>query len=116
MSMDAQLIRLIAIGVVAFAFAMLWNPLLIRLLKRYKCGKQIRASVSAPIMSALHAKKSGTPTMGGIVVWGTVLLLSALLLLAQDWAPQSWLGSLSFLTRSQTLLPLGALVASALLL
>lgn len=115
MCMDRELIRLIVLGALSFACAMAWNPLLIALLKRYKCGKQIRASASAPVMSALHAKKSGTPTMGGVLIWGTVLLLAALLLFVERFFPHSWLGSLSFLTRPQTLLPLGALVASALL-
>ena len=42
-------------------------------------GKQIRevalTGEKSSIFSRLHAKKSGTPTMGGILIWGCVLLV-----------------------------------------
>lgn len=109
-----QLIRLILLSTITFVVAIAWTPLLTHFLYKFKFGKKIRAASSAPIASKLHAKKSGTPTMGGILVWGTVLIVAAALLLVFVLAPESYVGRLSFLTRSQTLLPLGALVASAL--
>ena len=105
--------RIIILATVSFIVAMAWTPLLTYFLYKYKLGKKIRASDSAPIMSALHAKKSGTPTMGGLLVWVTVLILSSVFLLVETMYPDSELSSLNFLTRAQTLLPLGALVASA---
>ncbi len=113
--MDAwQLIRIILLATISFAIAIGWTPLLTHVLYRYKLGKQIRSSASAPIASKLHAAKSGTPTMGGVLVWVTTLAVAGILLVIRQWAPESFFGEMSFLTRSQTLLPLGALVASAL--
>ena len=113
--MDAfQIIRLILLAAITFVVAIAWTPLLTSLLFRLDIGKQIRSAKSAPIFSKLHAKKAGTPTMGGILIWGTVLLVSMVLLGVWYLAPESIVGRLSFLTRSQTLLPLGAFLASAL--
>jgi len=66
------------------------------------------------IYAKLHAHKSGTPTMGGVLIWGTTLALAVIFLLIYEFWPLSFLGSLNFITRSQTLLPFGALIASAL--
>ena len=113
--MDAfELARVIFLATISFVIAMAWTPALTHILYRYKLGKQIRASADAPVMSALHAKKSGTPTMGGVLIWVTVLFVCAGLWLVHVWWPDSFLGRLSFLTRAQTLLPLGVLLGSAL--
>lgn len=70
-------------------------------------------------VSQLHAHKSGTPTMGGVLVWATVLVLA---LLASWFFPilASWLGinffaRLDFLSRAQVWLPLFVLVSSGIL-
>jgi len=97
----------------AFAAAIVWTPFLTHFLYKYKLGKSIRDAASAPIMSALHQAKSGTPTMGGLLVWVTVLVIITVFHLAG----QAWGGlwaQLDFLSREETFLPLGALVASAL--
>jgi phospho-N-acetylmuramoyl-pentapeptide-transferase len=78
-------------------------------------GKSIRAAADAPVFAKMHAKKQGTPTMGGMLIWGTVLFLAVVFaFIAPRVSADSLLGHLNFLSRSQTLLPLGALVASAL--
>ena len=109
-----QIIRIIMLATMTFVIAIVWTPLMTHLLYKYKLGKQIRSSDRAPIFSKLHAKKSGTPTMGGLLIWVTVLVFAIVLLGIWTFAPDSFLGKLSFLTRSETLLPLGAFVASAL--
>ncbi len=94
----------------AFVVALAWTPLLTRVLYRYNVGKRIRDAAVAPIMAALHQGKSGTPTMGGMLVWVTALILA----LVFSWLEQLDVVHLNFLSRAETLLPLGALVASAL--
>ncbi|MDP3985692.1 MAG: phospho-N-acetylmuramoyl-pentapeptide-transferase [bacterium] len=111
---SAALIKLLVLATIAFIVAMAWTPLLTHILYKYKLGKQIRDEASAPIFFKLHAKKSGTPTMGGILIWLTTLVLALVFAYIWLFAPESVLGQLNFLTRPQTLLPLGALVASAL--
>lgn len=107
-------LKIIIVTTFSFALAMAWTPLLLKILYKYKLGKSIRDAKSAPIMAKLHAKKAGTPSMGGVLIWGSVLAIAVLFLLAQEFLPNSYLASLNFITRSQTLLPFGAFIASAL--
>ena len=69
-------IKIFILTALAFAIAIALTPILTHFLYKYKLGKKIRSGALAPIMSKLHAKKSGTPVMGGILVWFTVLLLA----------------------------------------
>lgn len=101
---------------IAFIAAILWTPLLTYFLFKYKLGKQIR-SEGAPVFNALHQKKQGTPTMGGLLIWVTVAVMMLIF-----WLPDYLFNNevklfdfLNFLTRKQTLLPLGALVFSAVI-
>lgn len=108
------IIKIFILTTLAFVMAILWTPLLTHFLYKYKLGKQIRDNDSAPIFSELHKKKSGTPTMGGVLIWGTTLFLALLFFYLSQFTNISFFKDLNFLTRPQTLLPLGALVASAL--
>ena len=108
------IIKILTLSTMAFLVTMAWTPALTHFLYKYKMGKSIRADGSTPIFSKLHAKKAGTPTMGGVLIWGTTLFLAILFVVVWQIVPDSFFGQLNFLTREQTLLPLGALVASAL--
>lgn len=105
--------KILLLAFLSFAIAFASTPILTHFLYKFKLGKQIRTSDKAPIFSALHQKKSGTPVMGGILIWFTVLLLSIFFFYFGQWFDHIFT-DLNFLTRSQTLLPLGALVAAAL--
>lgn len=107
--------RLIFLSVVAFGFSFLLTPVLTHFLYKYKIRKKIRNSGKTPIFSSLHAKKEGTPTMGGILIWFTVAFLCLSLYLASLCFPESWIVNFNFLSRAETLLPLGVLLASALI-
>jgi phospho-N-acetylmuramoyl-pentapeptide-transferase len=110
-----EIVRVLLLTAVSFVVAFAWAPWLIRLLIKRGAGKTIRTSASAPVFAKLHSKKKGTPTMGGILVWWTVLSLAvAFYYLAPFLPADSIFARLNFLTRSETLLPLGALVASAI--
>ena len=105
--------RALTVCVVTFVIAMLWTPWWIRWLKKARMGKQIRSAESAPIMNGLHAGKTGTPAMGGVVVWATVVGVLFTSRLACILFPSicTW----NFLSRAQTALPIGALIAAAML-
>jgi phospho-N-acetylmuramoyl-pentapeptide-transferase len=62
----------LAIATVAFFVALCAGGPLIRLLRRVGFGKQIREEGPDS-----HQVKSGTPTMGGIMVWGSVFVTTA---------------------------------------
>jgi phospho-N-acetylmuramoyl-pentapeptide-transferase len=107
-------VKIFLFTTLAFIIAILWTPLLTHFLYKYKLGKSIRDSASAPIMSNMHAHKAGTPTMGGILVWVTTLVLAVSVYYLAKFTDIPLFDKFNFLTRSQTFLPLGALVASAL--
>ncbi|MEK7620071.1 MAG: phospho-N-acetylmuramoyl-pentapeptide-transferase [Patescibacteria group bacterium] len=110
-----EIVRVLLLSAIAFVVAFAWAPLLIRLLQEWKMGKVIRTEGDAPIFAKLHEKKRGTPTMGGILIWGTVLVLAVVFYHVTPFlAEGSVWARLNFLSRSETLLPLGALIASAI--
>ena len=106
--------RIFAILAISFAVAMILTPLLTHFLYKYKIGKQIRDDGSSPIFSALHKKKAGTPTMGGLLIWVVVAILAILFWLLSSFFDNSIFNSLNFLNRPQTFLPLGVLVLAGL--
>ena len=108
-----SVIKVFGLTTLSFLIALLWTPLLTHLLYKYRLGKGIRDAAAAPVFAKMHAKKAGTPTMGGILIWGTTLLL-VLFFFYLGRLFDGALGSLNFFSRSETLLPLGALIASAL--
>lgn len=108
--MNQPVLQILFLTTVSFLIALVTTPLLTYFLYKYRLEKKIRDAASAPIMSALHAAKSGTPTMGGILVWLTTLVVA----LTFFYLDRFNLVHFNFLSRSETLLPLGALVASAI--
>jgi phospho-N-acetylmuramoyl-pentapeptide-transferase len=106
--------KILLLATVSFVLAIAWTPLLTHLLYKHRLGKSIRSAVTAPMFAQLHAKKAGVPTMGGMLMWGTTLGVAFLFAAVAAFAPESFIGKMSFLSRSQTWLPLAALVAAGL--
>lgn len=114
---DVALLVARPLGIMALAFlcSFLLLPVLIRVLRAAGMGKNIRDTASAPIMATLHKAKAGMPTMGGIAMWGIVILLALIFAEACNLAGEgSWSCNISFLSRGQTWLPLGLMFAAAL--
>ena len=110
----ALIFKIGLLSIISFLIAFFGTPVLTHFLYKYKFGKQIRDSKSAPVFAALHKKKAGTPTMGGILIWVTVLIVTLLFYIISYFFPDTFLGNLNFLTREQTLLPLGVFVLAAI--
>ena len=64
----------LALGTASFFIAVIWGPPLIRLLRRWRVGKQIRVE-----LPTTHQTKMGTPTMGGLMVLVPVMTITVLL-------------------------------------
>lgn len=110
-----NLILILGSAILAFGSAFLVAEPFIAWLTRNKLGKNIRTVASdgqgADLYHALHSKKAGTPTMGGILIWGStlfVVIVSRAL---------SYLGFFehSLLNRRETYLALGTLLTVAVL-
>jgi phospho-N-acetylmuramoyl-pentapeptide-transferase len=62
----------------------------------------------------MHRKKAGTPTMGGLLIWGTVAVLAGVIALLAAVLDGFW-SYLNFIDRAETYLPLAAMVAAGAL-
>jgi len=107
-----QIIRILFLGIFSSILAIFLTPILTHFLYQYRLGKQIRQDKNAPIFISLHKKKEGTPTMGGILMWGSTLIVTFLFFWFSKLT-NSFFGALNFLSRSQTWLPLGAMAGAA---
>ena len=107
--------KIFILSVFSFATTVAWTPLLTHLLYKYKLGKTIRSEKTAPIFYKFHKQKSGTPTMAGLLVWLTVAVLALIIFYLAKFTNLDIFKSLNFLSRKETFLPLGALVASGII-
>lgn len=115
MSHVPNLIAIFGWSTLTFLMTLALTPIYLKLAHKLKLGKQIRdTSVdgkSAEFFQKLHAKKSGTPTMGGIAMWGSVALIVILSRVL------SFFGIIpkSLLSRGEVYLPMFTLIAVGIL-
>ncbi len=116
-------LKVLGTGLLGFLIAFVVTPLWTNILFRYGIGIRIKEhSVQGEklsVVNRLHAKKAGTPTMGGVIVWVAVLVLAFaseyLFSSVAQWVGSASVAKLDFLSRSQTWLPLSVLVSAGLL-
>lgn len=111
---ETSLAKIFILAILAFILALVNTPVLTAFLYRKQIGKQIRNSGETPLFSKMHAAKAGTPTMGGILVWGTALLIIVFFWFTDRILDIEQLRFLNFLSRKETLLPLGAFLGASL--
>ena len=108
-----NIVRIFTVGMLAFFINLIitffWTKILY---KYFKPGKEIEKQ-DTPVFNALHKKKEGTPTMGGLPIWVTVAGLTIFFSLLAGAVDGFW-SRVNFLSRSQTLLPLGFLIFAGL--
>ena len=99
----------------AFLITIIIAPRFIKILRKYKIGKQLRTHASngdvAAIFQELHAKKAGTPTMGGVLIWGVTLIV----VLLSGLSSELKFTEHSLFNREETLLPIFTLISTAIL-
>lgn len=83
MTYTSQIIPIFLLSTMSFVVAMAITPLLSHLLYRFKVAKRLRttgmgSTEGTPVFTGLHHGKAGTPTMGGLLIWVTVALLTFL--------------------------------------
>lgn len=104
----------------AFIIGILITPVLTHYLYKYRAwkktpGKQALNGKDAVEFNKLHKEKEGrTPRMGGIVIWGSVLLTTIFLFVISRTFPGALISEIDFLSRSQTWIPLATLFIGAL--
>ncbi len=109
-----NLIIIASSGTLAFIIAIILTPWFTRQLIKYKLGKQIRENAlsgeKASLFNTLHAKKSGTPTMGGLLIWGTIVITVIISVILQKFGIFKY----SLFNREETWIPLFTLVTCGL--
>lgn len=119
--MEFTIIKVLFPAALSFIIGIAFTPLLTHFLFKYKVWKKQGGKVALGGHEATEfnrlkgAAEVHTPRMGGIVIWGSVLITMALLWLSHTISPDGALGNLYFLSRSQTWIPFAALLAGALI-
>jgi phospho-N-acetylmuramoyl-pentapeptide-transferase len=115
------ILKIMSLFVLSFGTALLAAPGLTHFLYRIKAWKKKPRDTtigggSTPYFTKMHAvKEVSTPRMGGILIWGTVLVVTAVTWLGSLISPNSLFGRLNFVSRAQTWLPLFTLASASLL-
>ena len=114
-------VKVLVPSAIAFAVGILGTPLLTRYLYKYKMWKKQSVQKTldgrpATISQKLHNdEEKKTPRMGGIVIWGSVILTISLIWIIARMFPNDVTTKLEFLSRNQTWLPLFTLIAASLI-
>ena len=108
-----EVIRILSLTAGAFVLAMVLTPLWTNFLYKYRMRKY-RSMEGTPVFASLHLKKAETPTMGGVLIWGTVVVVLIVLALSKKLFPGTFWEHFYFVSRAETLLPLGVFIFAAL--
>jgi phospho-N-acetylmuramoyl-pentapeptide-transferase len=105
---------------IAFFVGIVMTPFLTHYLYKYKIWKKKSGKIAldgkeTPVFNSLHGNEElQTPRMGGIVIWGSVLITVIIIWLLSKFFPSVTTEKLNFLHRSQTWLPLFTLISGSL--
>lgn len=112
--------KVLGLGGFAFFLGLALTPLLSHYLYTYKMWrKDVRTmapdGAPTPIFNQLHkTRETKAPRMGGILIWGTTLIVALLFWILSLLTNEQLFYKLNFLSRNQTWVPLGILIAGAL--
>ena len=115
-----DVIKVFSLSAVASVLAIFWCPLLTHFLYKHKLWKKVArqkaiSGEDATVFNNLHKEKEvGTPRMGGLLIWITVVFITFLFSLLSLVFPNTWLVQFNFLSRTQTWLPLFTLVVASI--
>lgn len=115
----ADIIKVFIPAATAFVVGILFAPVLTHYLFKYRVWKKVAGKTALDGSNAVeYAKlKSGnetsTPRMGGVLIWATVLFVTFALWTLARLVPFPVFEKLDFLSRSQTWVPLFALITGA---
>jgi phospho-N-acetylmuramoyl-pentapeptide-transferase len=106
-----SLTEILIYSTLSFVIALIATPAFVSMLHRYKLGKQLRVQAvdggSASVFLTYHQKKAGTPTMGGILIWGSIVIT---VFLSRIFSFRGFVDH-SLLQRGQVYIPLAVLLS-----
>ncbi|MGB3921750.1 MAG: hypothetical protein WBL19_00495 [Minisyncoccia bacterium] len=114
-----DVIKVILPTVLSFFIGLAVTPFFTRFFHRYRLWKKLPRTEEETnkAFSDLHdpENETRTPRLGGVIIWVAVFLAISLIYLISGFFPSELTEKLNFLSRSQTLVPLGAFFFAALL-
>lgn len=114
------LLKIFLPTVLAFFIGIFLTPFWANYLYRHQMWKKRAGKITpdgreTPIFNQLHKEKEvGTPRMGGVIIWASVLITTAIFWLLPVVFPNSLLEQINFLSRNQTWLPVFTLLIGSL--
>jgi len=114
-------VKIFVPATISFFVGIAITPVVTHYLYKYKVWQKKGGKITAdgketPIFNKLHAETDvKTPRMGGIVIWGSVVLTITIIWLLAKIFPSVTTEKLDFLHRSQTWLPLFTLISGSLI-
>ncbi len=118
--MNWDILKIILPTTLTFIIGILITPIITHFLYKYKCWKKVHGKVDmegneTPIFNQLNkSKEIGTPRMGGIVIWLSILITVGIFWLLHELLPLEIFNKLNFISRNQTWIPLASLFLGAI--
>ncbi|OGG79185.1 hypothetical protein A3A39_03650 [Candidatus Kaiserbacteria bacterium RIFCSPLOWO2_01_FULL_54_13] len=116
----SDIVRVLVPAFASFVVGIALTPVLTHYLYKYKAWKKSPGKIAldgspAHAFNDLHSvHEMRAPRMGGIVVWGSVLITILGIALVARFIPDAAILKLDFLSRNQTWIPLAALMVGAI--
>jgi len=123
--MEATILKIFLPTAVAFIVGILITPFITHYLYKYKVWKKQTGKTALDGSIAVEFERlrnegetragteTKTPRMGGIVIWGSVILTVFVLYLIHVLWPSTFLADLDFFSRSQTWIPITTMLIGA---
>lgn len=119
--MYINVLKVFTPAALAFFIGLFLAPFLTDFLYKHKCWKKKAGKIdplgkNTPIFNSLHKEKEvGTPRMGGIIIWVSVLCtIGVIYILTLLFPGDEFFLKLNFLSRSQTWLPIFTLLVGSI--
>ncbi len=116
-----SILRIFIPAILSFIAGILITPLITHFLYKYKAWKKVGGKTTIYGTSAQEFNRlkgegeTKTPRMGGIVIWGSALITISVIYILTKLFPYSALfEELNYLSRSQTLIPVGGMMVGAI--
>lgn len=119
--MNSLVLTVLIPALLSFIIGILCTPIVTHFLYKHKVWKKQGGKIALGGKEATEFNKlkgeeeTKTPRMGGIVIWGSVLLTLGGTYLLAKLMPGTYFDDLAFLSRSQTLIPAATLMVGALI-
>lgn len=119
--MELLILKILLPAIITFAIGITIAPLITHYLYKYKVwkkqgGKTDMLGGAAEVFNSLKGEtETKTPRMGGIVIWGSIILAISILFLLTVVTDTKFFTDVFFLSRSQTWIPFCTLCIGAIL-